>query len=265
MDKKTFRSAFEAIKPELSIKLRAFAIPKDSEAIQLTVIEYLNRLFDGNGEFRQNLTQSEDYICQATLGLLQSQQEMLIKLASGKESKESKQTEQAQEQSSVVCKERYPWIIGGTLVGGAAGILAGSIGTLAGALAGTAITLYCVADNSRHKTTCEKKETKELPHIQPFDIEEFLSIIERLCDSIDNVVNTFRTQIQRVKMSYENVDPPTFIGSYPALASNLEQLFETTDINPSNADSIITLVNLVKRSLKNYGITYENGKLIEKR
>ena len=75
-DKITLRSLFDSKKPELEQKLEGMVLPRDSKRIQETIEGYLAGLFDSDGDFRQNLTQSEDYLLQATMSLLTAQQEM---------------------------------------------------------------------------------------------------------------------------------------------------------------------------------------------
>ena len=75
--KKTLKELFESRKNELSEKLSTLSLPKDASKIQSVVTDYLNDLFDSDGEFRQNLTQSEDYILQAAMSLLNAQQSMI--------------------------------------------------------------------------------------------------------------------------------------------------------------------------------------------
>ena len=75
-DKTTLRSLFDSKKNELEQKLEGLSLPKDNQKIQELISSYLSELFDSEGEFRQNLTQSEDYLLQATMSLLTAQQEM---------------------------------------------------------------------------------------------------------------------------------------------------------------------------------------------
>ena len=75
--KGTLKELFESRKEELSEKLKSLSLSKDSSKIQSIVTDYLNELFDSDGEFRQNLTQSEDYVLQAAISLLNAQQSMI--------------------------------------------------------------------------------------------------------------------------------------------------------------------------------------------
>lgn len=67
---------FESHKDELSLKLQGLRLPSDENKLFKIVYEYLNSVFDSNGDFRQSLTQSEDYILQAAISLLNAQKDM---------------------------------------------------------------------------------------------------------------------------------------------------------------------------------------------
>ena len=75
--KMTLKELFESRKEELTQKLMDLSLPQDATKVQTIVANYLNQLFDSNGDFRQNLTQSEDYILQAAMSLLNAQQAMV--------------------------------------------------------------------------------------------------------------------------------------------------------------------------------------------
>ena len=81
MEKKTLKQLFESQREVLAQRLDGMKLPKDAEKAQAVVSNYLNELFDSDGEFRQNLTQSEDYILQAAMSLLNAQQSMIAPLA----------------------------------------------------------------------------------------------------------------------------------------------------------------------------------------
>jgi hypothetical protein len=80
--KQTLRTLFDSHKDELSKKLEDLSLPKDASLVQRTVTDYLNGLFDSDGEFRLHLTQSEDYMLQAAMSLLNAQQAMVKEFSS---------------------------------------------------------------------------------------------------------------------------------------------------------------------------------------
>ena len=67
---------FESHKDELSLKLKGLRLPSDENQLFRIVYDYLNSVFDSNGDFRQSLTLSEDYILQAAISLLNAQRDM---------------------------------------------------------------------------------------------------------------------------------------------------------------------------------------------
>ena len=74
--KVSLHSLFESNRGELKQKVKDFSLPKDAFAVQEAIAKYMNTMLDSDGEFRQNLTQSEDYVLQAALSLLNAQQEI---------------------------------------------------------------------------------------------------------------------------------------------------------------------------------------------
>ena len=67
-------SIFKSNQSVLGTKLQGLKLPSDSSRIQGIINDYLNEMFNNEGDFRQGLTQSEDYILQAALSLLNAQQ-----------------------------------------------------------------------------------------------------------------------------------------------------------------------------------------------
>lgn len=74
--RQTLASMFEVNKQALVKELTGLSLPKDANKVQSLVADYFNTLFAQNGEFRQSLSLSEDYILQAALSLLNAQQAM---------------------------------------------------------------------------------------------------------------------------------------------------------------------------------------------
>ena len=59
---------------QLREKLSNLTVPKDTEKIQFVISEHFSNLLIEEGDFRQNLTQSEDYILQAVMVILNAHQ-----------------------------------------------------------------------------------------------------------------------------------------------------------------------------------------------
>ena len=76
----TLASMFEENKQALEKELVGLTLPKDAGEIQNLVSRYLNSLFENDGEFRQHLTQAENYIINDVVDLLNVQQEIINEL-----------------------------------------------------------------------------------------------------------------------------------------------------------------------------------------
>ena len=271
--KQTLASMFEANKQALENELKGLSLPKDSNKIQSIVTNYFDSLFDQDGSYRQSLTVSEDYILQAALSLLNAQQEMGQKLTEQEIIIETKTSSSLETDSEIkqtpIQKILSQKINGGkTLIGAGSGAILGKValssgwGAVFGAIAGTAIVLYLAAKSDRnpHGTTkaISPKPTVETS-IQNTDIDitSFLNIIKQTCESIDSLINTFRSQIQKVVNKYESQDKPTLEREYGLLLESIQSLlgvaYSNTDYEKRLAKIDERLEQLVE-SLENYGL-----------
>ena len=73
-EKVTLSSLFNTRKNELEQQLQGLILPQNAEQIQMAITKLFDKLFDKDGDFRQSLTQSEDFVLQASLKMLNSQQ-----------------------------------------------------------------------------------------------------------------------------------------------------------------------------------------------
>lgn len=245
----TLVSLFESNKSELAEKLNGMSLPKDSDNIQVVVCDYLNSLFDKDGEFRMSLTQAEDYILNAALQLLSAQREIgaAVKTSSAESSDEESELnrETSNEQSDspkaklgVVDSNPFlnktvnaPVTVagagGGALVGHVVG---GSWGSVFGAIAGTAVAIYMSSVKERKAPHLTKTEPKVLLVSTPIelvcsiDVEQFLDITKRICEGVDNLIATFRAQVRRVIDKYENQEKPSIEKEYSLLLESIQTL-----------------------------------------
>lgn len=267
METVTLKSIFESNKEELSSKLAKLSLPKDSELIQQTVTDYLGNLFENEGSYRQNLTQSEDYILQAAMSFLNAQQAMVSEFASiNKNSVEKDKPEQIhvnETPPSNSMKKEAPLIIGGTSVGGVAGALwLGSWGAVFGAIAGTALALYYYTSTPKptKKATLQssttdisiKKEEKD----SKIDIEKFLGLLGSICDSVDSLILTFRAQINRVVDKYENQEKPIFEKEYGVLLDSIQSLLGASyqPMDDKWLKKVKSRIEELTESLENYNL-----------
>ena len=124
MAKEFLKNLFESKQDYLRNSLQDLQLPKDALKIERAVSEYLNKLFDENGEFRMQLTQSEDYILQSALSLLNAQQAILSEVSMVKEQKAEPKQHTINKnaiQSNGLSKEAVPYSIGASAAGGVIG------------------------------------------------------------------------------------------------------------------------------------------------
>ena len=248
----SLKSLFESNKVELEQQLDGLRLPQDTSKVQQTITEYLNGLFDSDGEFRQNLTQSEDYILQAAMSLLNAQQEMSSALIrqgmetnkeafSFSESHSFSKTEGIESCESVSSSESPKQSLLNTkmtptqaLIGSTSGALVGQIlfsgwGAVFGAIAGTAIAVYVASRTKATETNATNSIVKK-PAMNigsqsvPLETADLISIISGICDSVDHLIDTFRAQINRVVSKYEAQEKPTFEKNYRPLLENIQSL-----------------------------------------
>ena len=232
-EKVTLTSMFESNKQVLKKELADLVLPRDTNKIQKIVSDYLNLMFDNEGEYRQTLTQSEDYILQAALSLLQAQQNMAKEVMVSSRKQPKKELNSADDDSVATKAERvnHPSILVGTTVGGSiGGLLLSTWGAVFGAIAGTAIVLYSthVLSSVQSKTTVRRaipKEVSQPVNMQAsIDVEAFLGIVKGICESVDSLMDTFRAQINRVVNKYESQEKPTLEREYRFLLEGIQSL-----------------------------------------
>lgn len=240
-DKITLRALFDSKINDLEQRMEGLSLPKDNLKIQEIISSYLSELFDSEGAFRQNLTQSEDYLLQATMSLLTAQQEMGNAFLSHKTT--FKDVEESTIQSSV-SKESpssSPKKIGDylsssvnatqTLAGTGAGAVLGKLvfggwGAVFGAIAGTAVTVYLAGRNPKPSGHAVEKTTTIRQEIvnDPIDVHAFTSVVGGICDSVDNLISTFRSQVNRVIDKYETMAKPSIEKEYRFLLESIQSL-----------------------------------------
>ncbi len=208
----TLKSLFDSKKEELKERLAGLSLSQNTSEIRKLVSDYLNEMFESEGEFRQSLTQSEDYMVQAAMSLLNAQQEMC--------SLEEETVLSEEEKKSIVdtelnAKEAMLGSAGGALVGK---LLLGGWAAVFGAIAGTAVMVYLA---NRKES---KKETKGSAKGDPIEVDRFINVISSICESIDRLLATFRAQINAVVNKYESREVPTLDKDYRMLLESIQSL-----------------------------------------
>ena len=266
-------SLFDSQKDVLAEHLKGLVLPKDAAAIQTAVGNYLNKLFDEDGEFRQNLTQPEDYILKAALSLLNAQQEIgsaiqiSIPAVDAKKSESHTEKPQFQTQNPFLSKTNPVTAIlgttGGAIIGHAFG---GGWATVFGAIAGTAITIYMsnMADakyQASQTVSLATKKEQEKDINTPIDVSQFIEITHRICESVDNLIATFRAQIKRVVDKYENQEKPSLEKDYITLLEGIQSLIGYERTHSNDEKFILKIkerIEDVAELLENYNLCVED-------
>ena len=231
--KTTLVSLFNKEKETLEKQLTGLLLPKDTEHIQKVIAEYFNTLLESESDFRQSLTQSEDYILQAALSLLSAQQEIakavVIENAVHKSFEFEKNNfkkptaKPLMEFANVNIKAENALVAsaGGSLIGGT---ILGGWGAVIGSIAGTALTIYLTQLEKQKKEKQQEMFNRSIEVGTPVDIQQLIKIVARICESVDSLVETFRAQINRVVEKYEGQEKPTFEKEHRPLLEELQSL-----------------------------------------
>lgn len=224
--KTTLYALFDSSKDELSAKLCGLSLPSGVQEIQSCVVDYFNTIFDADGDFRQNLTQSEDYILQAALSMLNTQQAMIKELAPVSEQRSSFNKpipkDSILDDRRAMLGQLLP--IGGSAIGGAAGaVLLGTWGAVFGAIAGTAVSLY-YSTRLTNRTVASENTIIAAPVESVLNVDAFVQIIGKICQNVDSLIDTFRAQVNRVVSKYENQEKATLEKDFRFLLEGIQSL-----------------------------------------
>ena len=254
----TLRALFDSKKDSLQQSLEGLTLPRDNKKIQQVISDYLSRLFDSEGEFRQNLTQAEDYLMQAAISLLTAQQELSSSLC---EKQQISSADPAHAASLLNTKVTASHVGLGSAAGALIGkITLGGWGAVFGAIAGTAIVVY-LAYQERERKIVNNSADPSLPTNDNtrIDIPKFLDVVGGICDSVDNLIITFRNQINRVVDKYESREKPTIEKEYRFLLESIQSLlgYERTHSIEEEKYSrkIKARIEDLSECLENYNLT----------
>lgn len=272
MAKKTLCELFESNQVQLQQALTGMTLPKDMSKVQKTVSSYLEKVFDTEGEFRQNLTQSEDYILEAAISLLNAQQKISSALLKDihyhNDSKKLNPSVVAPENKESSSDNVFNIGTNSTLFGVAGGAIAGKLilggwGAVFGAIAGVALSIY-LSNRTQTKTQSQttRRGVQEENSNKPIDIDSFIHIIHDVCESVDNLISTFRAQVNRVVQKYESQEKPKLEKEYRFLLESIQSLvgFERNhDMTEEKyVKKIRERIEELAETLDNYDITLEN-------
>ena len=266
MELTTLKQIFEGNKAQLAESLQGKVLPADSEMVQSTITEYFNVLFDEKGIYRENLTQAEDYILQSAMTLLNAQQNMAKEIAAQSQSAKNKtlnanpQISELKNAKKRIESDRFPHVMAGSAVGSVGGaLLLGTWGALFGAIAGTALVLYSVSAPTAKTHFIQKDNKNTSPSTSlPLNVDVLLSIIENICESVDELISTFRSQIKKVVHKYENREKPTIERDYRFLLEGIQSLLGYKRTHSEEEDKYIKKLQLriedVGEVLENYNL-----------
>lgn len=252
----TLTNVFESHKEALSEKLKGLSLPHDARKVQEIVADFLNCLFESDGIYRQNLNQSEDYILQSALQLLQAQQTISSEVISTV--KTTNQVQSTSVNANAKKVNKYTPVLGAG-AGAIAGSLLGSWGAVCGAIAGTAIAIYCATKSS--KTTLNKENSGITAPV--INIDVFTDIVKKVCESIDNLMQTYRVQVKRIENLYSQTEKPSLLHECSALFTQITNVYKAVESNKDNTPAkVINATEMLIESLENYGLTIKDGKIV---
>ena len=166
-------SLFNKDKETLEKQLEGLALTEDAEKVKQIVYKFLNSMFENDGEYRQHLTQAEDYILQAALGLFNVQEIIAQEIIN-----QNKDISDSSIQPQTIKRSQYPYTLAGTVVGGVLGTMLGTWGAVFGSIAGTAIAFsLCNASIQYQKSYLLFNVNNTLsPFFTPSDWKKFAAL-----------------------------------------------------------------------------------------
>lgn len=288
MEKPTLESLFVNKQDELRGALESLSLPKDIEKIQLTISSFLSSLLDEQGEYRQNLTQSEDYMLQAVLSILHVQESVFTSLpknvssssvssAFASASAVSSSSVSGSSTSAVNKIKSVDPTVSTVAAGAGAWVgsaIFGTWGAVFGAIACTAVAAYVstntdllsnVAGAKSHVTDPASKPTEikqevkhEIPSVK-LDIDKLLSIIANLCKSVDDVIGTFRTQVNKVVQKYESQEKASLEKEFSTILSSIQSTVGYVRAHKDDEKFVAKVVERVEElgeSIENYNLSF---------
>lgn len=260
---------FEANVQELREELIDVSLPRDQKKVQEVVNRYFEGILGRENLFRQHLTQSEEYILNAAMSLLNAQQLMYGDIIQqGIESKEAVEHHFENDDSISIEEGQKNTIIGTGIGLGSSALGVGSYtlgasvyGGLFVTIAVAAMGLYVVSkikDKQKHQAQKEELVSEAFPLDQKLDVDNFISIICKICKQIDELMNTYRAQIAQVRNSYESrKEKITLEKDFKLLLSSIQMMLGISydeDTNEKYLKRLKERVEEVGESLENYGI-----------
>ena len=216
MEQITLEKLFLDGRQKLVEELAGLMVPRDNERIKDTISNHFSALLEEGAEFRQHLTVSEDYILQAVLAVLNAQQAAYTCLPTSELSEKERSGAQTKDPRVVNVAAASVAAGVGALAGGA---LIGTWGSVCGAIACTALAAYFVSPH-----IASTREAHSVADGKPLDAEALAEVVRRLCQSVDEIIATFRAQINNVIQKYENRVRPSVESEFSTLLEGIQSL-----------------------------------------
>lgn len=250
----TLTEIFKKNEVSLREKLAGLSLPKDAKKVHQIVADFLNYLFENDGDYRQSLTQSEDYILQAAIQLMQTQQNITLEMVRNAASyKVDNQPSKVKEE-----KEHSPYTsVGGTVLGAGIGALFGPVGIVGGAIAGTAIAVYLTTKSKKPITSPESQKAPKI------NVSAFTDIIVKVCESIDNLMQTYRIQVKKMENALANQEEVTLQNTYSILLDQIQNVINIAG-QDEIPDNLKMAISYMEKSLQNYDLEFRDGKIIKR-
>lgn len=196
MDKITLSSLFEQRKGEFIEQLNDIYLPRDAAKFEKIETDFLKSLLEKDGAYRQSLSEDENAMLESTLQLMQSQQHIAAGIAASLRGFNLR----LQEEKSILPvpeKLLYYYPVLGAALGSAIGSFWNTWTTIAGAVVLTAISIFIVTVIIKISTKKIDQAVIEDSEINP---EVFAEVVGNICDKIDDVIETYRTQVRKMEV-----------------------------------------------------------------
>ena len=104
------------------------------------------------------------------------------------------------------------WSAAGGIIGG---IALNTWGGVLGAIAGSVLGMYINTDKKQVEEKCDTS----------INVDKYITMLKKVCMSIDEFIVNYRVSINRIKESYENREPVTLATAYRPLLDRFASMF----------------------------------------
>lgn len=130
------------------------------------------------------------------------------------------------------------WSAAGGIIGG---IALNTWGGVLGAIAGSVLGMYINTDKKQVEEKCDTS----------INVDKYITMLKKVCMSIDEFIANYRVSINRIKESYENREPVTLATAYRPLLDRFASMFVSLK-ELSVPSDVQNEINKLYRTLKNH-------------